>query len=269
MEQKIILEIAERIEKKQGVALVTLVEIDGSSPGKKGSLMGVFETGEICGTVGGGNLEHTLINEALKAIKNNESRKLEFELTDQAALHMKCGGKVQAFIKVFEKKEKLIVVGGGHIGSELYTIGKYVGFEIIMIDDRKEFCNFEKYPDAKQNIVGNIGKIMEDLNLDENSYVVIVSRGHLSDKDALKGCLRKKVKYIGMIGSGKKVRETFNELIQEGFAREELEKIYAPIGLDISSGRPKEISISIIGEILKVKNNLSGKSMKEKKGVWF
>lgn len=267
-DQKIILEVVERVEKKQGAALVTLTEIDGSSPGKKGNLMGVFEDGTTCGTVGGGNLEYTLIREALLCIEANESREVEFHLIESAALHMRCGGQVKAFIKIFEKRDNLIIVGGGHIGGELYKIGEYAGFDVTMIDDREEFCNFEKYPKAIANIVGDIGEMVGKISLDKHSYVVIVSRGHLGDKAALRSCIGKEAKYIGMIGSRKKIRETFDELIEEGISRGELEKIYSPIGLDISSGTPKEIGISIIAEILKVKNNLTGCSMKEKKGVW-
>lgn len=263
MDKDIIFNISKKLENGIGVALVTLIEIDGSSPGRKGNLMGVFQTGEICGTVGGGNLEFKLIKEALKAIEENKSKSLEFDLIEEAALHMACGGKVKAFIKVFEKKEKLIVIGGGHIGSELYKLGDYLGFEIVMIDDREEFCNSEKYPNAK-NIVGNLEEITKNLKLDEYSFVVIVSRGHLGDKVALKGVLGRGAKYIGMIGSRSKVKKTFNELEKEGIPVVELEKVYSPIGLDISSGSPKEIGVSIISEILKIKNNLSGYSLKEK-----
>ena len=260
-------EISEKIEKNEGVALVTLVHIDGSSPGKKGNIMAVTEQGEILGTVGGGNLEFTLIKEARKSIEENTSRELEFQLVEAAALHMKCGGKVKAFIKVFEKKNQLVIVGGGHIGSELYTLGTYLDFGITMIDDREEFSNSEKFPLAK-NLVGDIGEVLKNYQIDEYTYIVIVSRGHLGDKDALRSSLMRGAKYIGMIGSRKKIRETYDELMEEGISRECLEAVYSPVGLDISSGAPKEIALGIMSEILKVKNNLSGKSMREIKKVW-
>lgn len=268
MEVKIMLEIAKRVENREGVALVTLTKIDGSSPGKKGSLMAVFEDGSILGTVGGGNLEYTLIKEALTSIKDNKSKELEFELVEEAALHMKCGGTTKAFIKVFKKKDRLIIVGGGHVGGEIYNVASYLGMEITIIDDREEFCNYNKYPEASELIVGDIGEKVLEQNLDEHTYIVIVSRGHRGDKDALRSSVGRGAKYIGMIGSSKKIIETYKELLDEGILKEELKKVYSPVGLDISSGTPKEIAIGIIAEILKEKNSLSGKSMREVKGVW-
>ncbi|MGL4569016.1 MAG: XdhC family protein [Fusobacteriaceae bacterium] len=267
MEALIMKKIADKIEKDEGVALVTLVHIDGSSPGKKGSIMAVFEDGETFGTVGGGNLEFTLKKESLEAISENSSRELEFKLVEDAGLHMKCGGSVKAFIKVFEKKNRLIIVGGGHIGGELYQLGSYLDFKITMIDDREEFCNSKKYPLAK-NLVGDIGEILRDILLNRYTYVVIVSRGHLGDKDALSSTVGRGAKYLGMIGSRKKIRETYIELMEYGVSRDELDKVHSPIGLDISCGSPKEIGFAIMSEILKIKNNLTGKPMRELKRVW-
>ena len=268
MESKLMMEIARRIECGEGVALVTLVKIDGSSPGKKGNILAVFENGGIMGTVGGGNLEYTLTKEARVCIEENESKELEFDLVEEAALHMKCGGSVKAFIKVFKKRDRLIIVGGGHVGGELYQVADFLGMDIWMLDDREEFCNIEKYPNASKLIVGDIGEKILELPVDNYTYIVIVSRGHMGDKAALRACVGRGAKYVGMIGSRKKIIETNKELIAEGISKEELQKVYSPVGLDISSGTPKEIAIGIIAEILKIKNNLTGKPMSEVKGVW-
>lgn len=268
MESKLMIEIGKRVESGEGVALVTLIQIDGSSPGKKGNMLAVFENGGIMGTVGGGNLEFTLTKEAINCIKENESKEIEFDLVEDAALHMKCGGSVKAFIKVFKKRDRLVIVGGGHVGGELYQVADFLGMDIWMLDDREEFCNSEKYPHASKHIVGDIGVEMSKLKINEYTYIVIVSRGHRGDKDALRACIGRGAKYIGMIGSRKKIIETNKELMEEGISKEELQKVFSPVGLDISSGTPKEIAVGIIAEILKEKNNLTGKPMRDVKGVW-
>lgn len=268
MESKLMIEIGKRVESGEGVALVTLIQIDGSSPGKKGNMLAVFENGGILGTVGGGNLEFTLTKEAINCIKENESKEIEFDLVEDAALHMKCGGSVKAFIKVFKKRDRLVIVGGGHVGGELYQVADFLGMDIWMLDDREEFCNSEKYPHASKHIVGDIGEEMSKLQIDEYTYIVIVSRGHRGDKDALRACIGRGAKYIGMIGSRKKIIETNKELMEEGISKEELQKVFSPVGLDISCGTPKEIAVGIIAEILKEKNNLTGKPMRDVKGVW-
>lgn len=269
MEVKIMYEIAKRVENGENVAMVTLVQIDGSSPGKKGNIMAVFDDGTIMGTVGGGNLEFTLIKEARKSMEENESRELEFELVEAAALHMKCGGSVKAFIKIFKRKDKVIIIGGGHVGGEIYKVAKFLELETAIFDDREEFCNYEKFPGANELIVGDIGENLKNYKLDKYSYVVIVSRGHKGDKDALREVIKGNPKYIGMIGSRAKIIQTYDELMKEGIKKEKLESVYSPMGLDISNGSPKEIAISVMAEILKIKNNLSGKSMKEVKIIKF
>ena len=268
MESKLMIEIGKRVESGEGVALVTLIQIDGSSPGKKGNMLAVFENGGILGTVGGGNLEFTLTKEAINCIKENESKEIEFDLVEDAALHMKCGGSVKAFIKVFKKRDRLVIVGGGHVGGELYQVADFLGMDIWMLDDREEFCNSEKYPHASKHIVGDIGEEMSKLQINEYTYIVIVSRGHRGDKDALRACIGRGAKYIGMIGSRKKIIETNKELMEEGISKEELQKVFSPVGLDISCGTPKEIAVGKIAEILKEKNNLTGKPMRDVKGVW-
>lgn len=267
MEIQIMREIANRVEKGENVALVTLIQVDGSSPGKKGNLMAVFENKKILGTVGGGNLEYTLIQEAINSMQSQESKELEFDLIEDAALHMKCGGKIKAFIKVFKKRDKLIIIGGGHVGTELYNLGVFLEMDTVIFDDRIEFCNDSRFPQASELILGEIDKNLENYKLDKNSYIVIVSRGHLQDKASLIQVLKQDTAYIGMIGSRKKIIETYKEILETGESIEKLKNVYSPIGLDISSGSPKEIAISIIAEILTVKNKLTGKHMRDVKKI--
>ncbi len=265
MEGKILKAVSSAVEKGIETAVVTVLEVKGSSPGKEGSMMAVFSDGSILGTVGGGALEYEFIQEALKAIKENKSCEKSFELTEKGSLHMKCGGFVRAYIKVFAKREKLLIMGGGHLGAELYTLGKFLNKYVVIFDDREEFANRKRFPEADEIIFGTMKETVKNYSIDENSYIIIVTRGHENDKECLKAILDKKVspKYIGMVGSRGKVLSTYKELLDEGYSKEELKKIYSPIGFDISSSEPKEIALGIMAEITAVKNQKTGEHMRD------
>ena len=265
MEGKILKAVSSAVEKGIETAVVTVLEVKGSSPGKEGSMMAVFSDGFILGTVGGGALEYEFIHEALKARKENKSCEKSFELTEKGSLHMKCGGFVRAYIKVFSKREKLLIMGGGHLGAELYTLGKFLNKYVVVFDDREEFANRERFPEADEIIFGKMEETVKNYSVDENSYIIIVTRGHENDKECLKAILDKKVspKYIGMVGSRGKVLSTYKELLDEGYSKDELKKIYSPIGLDISSSEPKEIALGIMAEITAVKNQKTGEHMRD------
>ena len=265
MEGKILKAVSSAVERGIETAVVTVLEVKGSSPGKEGAMMAVFSDGSILGTVGGGALEYEFIKEALKAIKENKSCEKSFELTEKGSLHMKCGGFVRAYIKVFAKREKLLIMGGGHLGAELYTLGKFLNKYVVIFDDREEFANRERFSEADEIIFGKMKETVKNYSIDENSYIIIVTRGHENDKECLKAILDKKVfpKYIGMVGSRGKVLSTYKELLDEGYLKEELKKIYSPIGLDISSSEPKEIALGIMAEITAVKNQKTGEHMRD------
>ena len=265
MEGKILKAVSDAVEKGIEAAVVTVLEVKGSSPGKEGSMMAVFSDGSIIGTVGGGALEYEIIQEAVKAINKNSSCEKSFELTETGNLHMKCGGFIRVYIKIFAKREKLLIMGGGHLGAELYTLGKFLNKYVVIFDDREEFVNKERFPKADELIFGKMEETVKNYSIDENSYIIIVTRGHENDKQCLKAILDKKIspKYIGMVGSKGKVISTYKELLSEDYSKEELKEIYSPIGLDISNSEPKEIALGIMAEIIAVKNKKIAIHMKD------
>lgn len=264
MEYTILEKLASEIKANKKAALVTLIEEQGSSPGKQGFMMAVFEDGTTIGTVGGGNFENTARKYALESMKEGKNRLLELELTESGELHMQCGGKASVFIKVFKDKDKLVIAGGGHIALELYKLGELMGFHAVIIEDREEYANTERFPGCDLHI-GNIGECMRDYPLDNNCYVVIVTRGHLSDAEALKAAIGRDAAYVGMIGSRKKTKYVFDQLLEEGCNRFELEKVYAPIGLDLGGDSASEIAFGILSEILLIKNKGQLKHMRDSK----
>ncbi len=146
---------------------------------------------------------------------------------------------------------KLIVFGGGHIAKPLSLYATRAGFEVTVIDDRPAFANVARFPDARRVICENFIKSFEMISFNNSVFVAIITRGHRHDMDCLKAVLNHEVAYVGMIGSKRRVRDTKNQLLREGYAPEVVEGIMAPIGLDIGAVTPDEIAFSIIGELIK------------------
>lgn len=255
MEKEVLKFIDKQVSNGKKAALIMLTDTSGSTPGKAGSIMAVDEDNKRCGTVGGGNLENQIIISALKAIEDGSDTKFSHNLTETGDLGMVCGGSASGYIKLFRPKHKLVIVGAGHIGKALFEVASTLDFDIIVMDDRKEYANSQNYPGAYEIIVDDYEKSLEELKTDKSTHIVIVTRGHKHDKIALKKLLNKKSGYIGMIGSQRKVKTTLDELSKDERFKDSLYKLYAPIGLDIGSNLPKEIALSIMCEIVLVKNN--------------
>ena len=264
MEYKILNEISDEIKLNKRVALATITRVEGSTPRKEGSMMGIKEDGTIFGTIGGGTLELVVTENAKKCIVDGESKNFNFKLTDdEGSLHMQCGGEADVFVKVFSPFDKLIIIGGGHIGLELYELGKMLEFYTIIVEDREEFCNINRFPKADELKLGNIEEVLQEYPIDNSSYIVIVTRGHRHDEVALKSVIDSNAKYIGMIGSKNKTKYIMDNLKIEKVSQEKLDKVYAPIGINLGGETPKEIAFSIMSEILVVKNNGSLNHLKD------
>jgi xanthine dehydrogenase accessory factor len=251
-------------QQKRDFAVVTIVKAQGSTPRGEDAKMLVYSNGERLGTIGGGELEASAVCDARTAIANNRSALVEYRLDDrdEEGLGMKCGGDVQVFIEVHRSRPRLIIAGAGHVGKALCDAACLLDFEIVVIDDRVEWANRERFTGAAEVLAcESISKMLKDMELTEESFVVIATRGHMHDKEALAAVLGKKVKYIGMIGSYQKVKQIFTQLREEGFKKEELERVYSPVGLDIGGEKPEEIAISILAEMQKVRYSRGGGSL--------
>jgi len=237
-------------------ALVTITSEKGSAPRMLGAKMLVLSDGSIVGSIGGGRLEKEAIADALKAIAEGKSCAKKYSLTpeDKGGLGMFCGGEVEVFIDVSQPSPLLLILGGGHIAHELHYFAPWLGFRVIVVDNRRDFATKERFPNAFKviNAEYNDEKLKE--LADENTYVVIITHGHMGDKDALKNMITTKSAYIGMIGSKNKVKKIKELLEKEGVSKEKLNNVYSPIGLDIGADTPSEIALSILAEIVAVKN---------------
>jgi xanthine dehydrogenase accessory factor len=253
-EEKVINELSECIRREKPSALVTVVATTGSAPGKPSALMLVQRDGSTIGTVGGGSLEHKITAEAVECISLGKSKEVSYDLQADAELGMSCGGSVRAFIRVFKTAPKLIIVGAGHIGLELYKIGRLQGFQVVVFDNRPELASAERFPDAKRVVVDDLPASLKEYEIHADCYVTIATSSHDTDRLVLEAVVESKASYLGMIGSSSKIRKIFDYLLAQGIAREEIKKVFAPMGLNIASIRPGEIAVSIVSEILLVKN---------------
>jgi xanthine dehydrogenase accessory factor len=250
--------IAQAVEQGQSIALATLVRVQGSTPRELGSKMLVYADGQIAGTIGGGAVEAAVIEEAVQALARGEPRLLQYELRepDQGDLGI-CGGEAEVFVDVIAPRPTLLVVGGGHVAMPVAELAYQCGFRVVVLDDRPEMVSAARFPHAAERLTGDMMAQLGELELTPQWHVVIVTRGHAHDLEALRAVVGTQAAYVGMIGSRRKVRTTYERLIADGVPQSLLERVHAPIGLDIGAQTPAEIAVSILAEIIWLRQGAS------------
>ncbi|HZK11112.1 MAG TPA: XdhC/CoxI family protein [Atribacterota bacterium] len=253
---EILKEAFERMDKGETITLVTVVEAKGSTPREVGTKMLVNKNGLVAGTIGGGMTEAKVIEEAKQVLKEGKGKLLIYRLTkEQAALDEGaiCGGEMKVFIDILQPKEEVLIFGAGHVAVCVSKLAKMMGFKVTIIDDREEFANKDRFPEADEIVTEDIERALTHIKIAPSTYIIIVTRGHLQDQEVLASVIKSKAAYLGMIGSRKKNATVFQQLIEQGVLKEELDKVHAPIGIDIKAQTPEEIAISIIAEIIQVR----------------
>jgi xanthine dehydrogenase accessory factor len=157
------------------------------------------------------------------------------------------------FVEPAQSNGTLYVLGGGHLGMETAKLAQAAGFKIIVMDDRYQFANAERFPMAKTHIIDNFTNCFKQFAIGKESYIVIMTRGHIYDRDILEQALKTDAAYIGMIGSRSKKKVIYDHLLKQGVSQERLDQVYAPIGLSIGAQTPEEIAVSIIAELIQVR----------------
>jgi xanthine dehydrogenase accessory factor len=208
--------------------------------------------GSIVGTVGGGGAEYEVIQAAREVIDQEKPRLVHFDLNKKPGLDagMVCGGSLEIYVEPIIATPVLYLFGAGHVGLSTYRIAHSAGFEVTIIDDREAFANRERYPDAKEIVVAELDAAMARLSPSPSSYILIFTPSHLSDMRVLRWATETKARYIGMMGSKRKVTGIFHELQKEGVPAERFEAVHAPVGLDIGAQPPEEIAISVVAEMI-------------------
>lgn len=210
----------------------------------------VYDNGEVAGSIGGGELEKAVIQDALNAMKTGESRVSRHDLLHHH--QMCCGGSVEIYIEPMGLKKRLYVFGAGHTGAALASMGPESGFETYLIDDRKEYLD---KVNSKQIYKLNLpfNEAMRSLPYDDQTYICILTYSHPVDREILAYCLKKPYRYLGLIGSQRKVSMIKKKFLEAAIASsDELNKVDMPMGLDIGAQTPFEIAISIMAKLIKV-----------------
>jgi len=238
--------------KKEGrsSAIATIVQCTGSSPQKEGAKMLVRDDGSTVGTLGGGCIEAEVVQASLITIKDGSPLTIPFELTEKHG-GLVCGGKVLVYIEPIIPDPHLVILGAGHVGKALSKVARFSGFRVTVVDDRGEYANRDKIPDAHDTVVSNFESVFLEVPVDKSTFLVIATRGHNHDLDALKAALKTEARYIGLLGSKRKKALLFKTLKDEGFSQTDIGRVIIPVGLPIGSVTPEEIAISIMAQIIK------------------
>ncbi|MGB2694898.1 MAG: XdhC/CoxI family protein [Dehalococcoidia bacterium] len=249
------------------VAVATVIRAPEGAPTVAGAKLLVRADGTRLGSLGGGTLEDAAAADAHAALTRRPRMQVEsiYYGADGTRLHRVEAGldEFEVMIEMTERPATLLIVGGGHVGQSIATIGEHVGLSVVVLDDREAFANVERFPMADRVIHGDFVEELRRFEIDTSTYIVLVSRGHKQDELSLREVVTSDAAYIGMIGSHRRVSAVLTHLAREGYARAALERVHTPIGLDIGAETPEEIAVSVVAEIIAVRRGGSGAKMSE------
>lgn len=247
-------------------ALATIVHTNGSIPSYESSRMLVREDGSIAGTIGGGCVEADVWAAAREVMQKETPRKMVFNLNHEASYDsgLICGGSLEIFVEPILPQPVVYLFGGGHVSMAVANAASAAGFGIAVVDDRETFANAQRFPMA-QAIHTSFEDAYKNIQPNASSYLIIVTRGHKEDMRVLAWAARTEARYVGMIGSKRKVLAVYKALENEGYRAEEFARVYAPMGLDIGALSPEEIAVSIVAELIAIRRNTGGVDTAHKK----
>lgn len=252
------------IEKNhESAALCTVVRNEGSTPRHTGSKMLVYPDGRFIGSIGGGDLEHRVLDEAWMAIADGQPRLLRYNMSDPSRGDPGvCGGQVEVFVEPILPPPTVVVIGGGHVGKAVAHLAKWLGFRVAVSDDRPEFCTPEAVPDADAFYPGPLAELPQKIKINRQTYLILTTRGVAVDVAGLPALLETPAAYIGVIGSKRRWATAAREMKAKGVPEEKLARVRSPIGLELQAETPEEIAVSIMAEMLMLRGGGTGKPMK-------
>src|SRR5271166_609466 len=241
-------------------AVATIVNVRGSIPSFKTAKMLVRDDGSIVGTIGGGCVEADVWQAAREVMESEKPRTLKFDLNQDPKYDtgLVCGGTLEVFVEPVLPPAILYIFGAGHVAANVCRTASWAGFDVIVTDDRSSYATKERFPAATEVHVLEFNEAMQKLDPSEASYIVIVTRGHRDDMHILRWAVQTRARYVGMIGSKRKVIEISKALQAEGLAAHLFDRVHAPIGLDIGAVTPEEIGVAITAELIAVRRNATG-----------
>jgi xanthine dehydrogenase accessory factor len=256
-------EIQAALKRGERIAVATVVKTIGATPCGIGTKMLVRADGNTSGGFSIASVDAQVEETARAAMHESRSQITHAHIEPDLAVGS-CGGTLELFIEVLHPEPRLIIAGAGSVAQALVRLIAPLDFRIVVVDDRRELADPQTFGDKVQLAFGDIPETIRKLEPDEASWIVIVTRGHHLDKDALRAALETNARYVGMIGSPGKIKNIFRDLLKEGFARERLVEVHSPIGLDLGAETPDEIALSIAAEMVMLRKNGTGVPLKTK-----
>lgn len=234
-----------------GAPLAVAIVVKSADPGcATGTKMLVHEDGRTEGSLGTPELDKLVARAGKKLAPFGNNELLQ---ADDGA---------QVYIEGFTTPPTLIIMGGGHIGKSVYNLAVMLEFRVIIVDDRPEFSNQERFPHAHQTVVADYARALDQVPVNDNSFILVATRGHRYDDDATHAAVKTKARYIGLLGSRHKNVMIFRDLLESGVPINKLKEIHAPVGLDIGARTPEELAVSIMAEIVQCIRGGAGGSLK-------
>lgn len=236
--------------------LCTVIEKNGSTPCNTGSKMWVDRNGSIIGTVGGGSTEHMVVREALDLISGSEGSRLIkgiFTGDHDSGDSPLCGGNTSIFLEVIGNRNEIVIFGAGHVGKAIALAADLCRFPVIVWDDRNDYANSDNIPVGRM-VCCPLREVMDHIEIHHGSYVIICTRGHSLDGEVVKLVMDKQMAYAGLLASSRKIAQLRERLTANGVSAEFFDSIHTPVGLAINADTPQEIAVSVLAEIIALKN---------------
>jgi len=240
-------ELVQISEQGAAAVLATVIEVEGNGPPEAGAKCLVRDDQVRAETIGDPKVVEAIRRESAIHLRDEKSKLVSLSIPE-------AGAKLEVFFEVMPAPPKLVVVGAGHIAVPLVRMAKVLDFHVIVTDDRLAYANHERFPDADEVLVGDMAQMLKEMSITPSTYIVLITRGHKYDEPCLREIIHSQAKYIGLIGSRRRIKACFQRFRdEEKIAEEMIERVYAPIGLDIATETPAEIALSILAEVIKVR----------------
>jgi xanthine dehydrogenase accessory factor len=255
--------LAELEARHESAVLCTIIRSSGSTPRHAGSKLIVYADGRFFGTVGGGEVEARVIKEAQMALVDGRARVLSYDMVDPTQGDPGvCGGQLEVYLEPVLAQADLLIIGGGHVGKAVAHLAHWLGYRVIVSDDRVEFCTPEANPDADLLLPMKMNELPGALKITPRTIIVLTTRGVTVDIEGLPALLNSAAGYIGVIGSKRRWLMTRKILLESGVSEETVNRVHSPMGLELKAETPEEIAVSILAEIIMLHNGGSGQPMK-------
>jgi xanthine dehydrogenase accessory factor len=243
--------LLELLTNRQRGALATVVRVSGSTPQQVGARLLLRQDGSTLGTVGGGAIEHVVLEALRQALQREQGELIVRDLAHD--LGMCCGGRMEIFVEPIVPAPRLWLIGAGHVAKPTAALALSVGYEVTVVDEREELNYAERFPGCTLQL-DDPSDVLRRSRLDDRDWVLILTHDHQLDERALEAASGKAPRYVGLVGSRRKVLRLVQRVLAKRQGDVPIERLFAPVGLDIGAVSPEEIAVSIVAELIALRH---------------